>query len=88
LSGAVAEPKMAAMPTPRTANMFDLILNRLTRSLPQATDPAAVRNWFDENSSWHSSSFELARGLEVVELRSALPPVFLDTMPAFRPPGA
>ena len=42
----------------------------------------------DEDSNWHGSSFELARGLEVIEHRDAPPSVFAETRPAFHPAEA
>ena len=78
---------MAAMPTRKTA-MLDLILGRLTRLLPQPTPGASAHAWTNEDYSWHSSSFELARGLEVIEHPGAPGAVFADTMPAFHPPRA
>ena len=79
---------MAGMPTRRTATMLDLILDRLSRFLPQAGSAEAPHPWSNEDSSWHSSSFELARGLEVIEHRGMPHSVFADTMPAFHPPRA
>ncbi|MDP1690576.1 MAG: hypothetical protein Q8L49_01195 [Burkholderiaceae bacterium] len=68
--------------------MLNLIRNGLTRLLPQARAAEAPHPWSNEDSSWHSSSFELARGLEVIEHRGLLPTVFADTMPAFHAPRA
>jgi len=62
--------------------MLNLILNSLTRLLPHASVAEDSPPWSGEDSSWHSSSFELARGLEVIELRDPPPTVFADTMPA------
>ena len=73
---------MVAIPIRRTANMLNLIFNSLTRLLPHAHADETVRAWSNEDSSWHSSSFELARGLEVIEHRGLAPPVFADTMPS------
>jgi hypothetical protein len=42
----------------------------------------------DDDSSWHSSSFELARGLEVIELPGSPPPAVAEIRPAFDPPEA
>lgn len=75
--------------TNRTAaTMLDLIRNSLARFLPQSDAIEASHSWSNEDSSWHSSSFELARGLEVIEYRAAPASVFADTMPAFHPPKA
>jgi hypothetical protein len=76
------------MPIRKTATMLNLILNRLTRLLPQGAVPEPVHAWINEDSNWRSSSFELARGLEVIEHRGGLPAVFADTTPAFHPPKA
>jgi hypothetical protein len=42
----------------------------------------------DDDSSWHGSSFELARGLEVIEHRGMAGTVFADARPALHPPEA
>jgi hypothetical protein len=68
--------------------MLHLILNSLSRLLPQADDSPATHAWLNEDSNWHSSSFELARGLDVIEHRGAQPAGFADTLPAFHPPRA
>ena len=79
---------MTAMPITTAATMLNLILNSLTRLLPQPAPHGARHGWVNEDSNWHSSSFELARGLEVIELRGPPHSVFADTMPAFHPPKA
>ena len=71
-----------------TTTMLDLIRNGLSRLLPRANATEPPHPWSNEDSSWHSSSFELARGLEVIEHRGVPPTVFADTMPAFHPPRA
>ena len=68
--------------------MVHLILNSLSRLLPQSDSGQAAHPWINEDSNWHSSSFELARGLEVIEHRGLPTAVFADTMPAFHPPRA
>jgi len=68
--------------------MLELIRNSLARLLPQTSDVEAPHPWSNEDSSWHSSSFELARGLEVIEHRGASPTLFADTLPGFHPPRA
>jgi hypothetical protein len=68
--------------------MLDLIRIGLSRLLPQARTNESAHPWTNEDSSWHSSSFELARGLEVIEHGGMPPTVFADTMPAFHPPRA
>ncbi len=64
--------------------MLNRILLALHRRWPRAAAQAAVHPWSNEDFSWHSSSFELARGLEVIEHRDAALSVFVDTMPAFQ----
>jgi hypothetical protein len=71
-----------------TATMLDLIRFSLARLLPQPGPIEVPHPWITEDSSWHNSSFELARGLEVIEHRGVPPTVFADTMPAFHPPRA
>jgi len=68
--------------------MLNLILDRLSRLLPRAEAPEAPHAWINEDSNWHSSSFELARGLEVIEHRALPAALFADTLPAFHPPRA
>ena len=69
--------------------MLNLILDRLIRFLPpQADATEAAHAWINEDSSWHNSSFELARGLEVIEHRGPSAMVFADTLPSFHPPRA
>jgi len=68
--------------------MLNLIFDRLSRFLPQADATEPAHAWINEDSNWHSSSFELARGLEVIEHRGLPAALFADTMPAFHPPGA
>ena len=75
---------MMAIPIHHLHAMLNLILTRLTRWLPQNGDNAMPHAWTNEDSSWHHSSFELARGLEVIEYRGAPPTVFADTLPAFQ----
>jgi len=65
--------------------MFKLIRIGFTRVLPEpdATEPRLA--WSNEDSSWHISSFELARGLEVIEHCGVPPAIFVDSAPAFDP---
>jgi hypothetical protein len=64
--------------------MLNMIFNSLTRLLPQASSVDAVQPWTNEDISWHNSSFELARGLDVIEHSDLAPAMFADTMPAFQ----
>ena len=68
--------------TPRA--MLQQILLALNRRWPRTSSPPTVAPWNHEDFSWHSSSFELARGLEVIECRDATGAVFFDTLPAFK----
>ena len=68
--------------------MFNLILNGLTRLLSQPGQPEAPQARASEDHSWHGSSFELARGLEVIEHRGVPPLLFSDTPPMFDSPKA
>jgi len=65
--------------------MFNLLLNSLSRFLPHEDVSEGARAWSNEDTGWHSSSFELAQGLEVIELRD---PLFADTMPSCHLPLA
>ena len=69
--------------------MISHFLTSLSRWVPgepprEGTQPS----FHDDDSSWHSSSFELARGLEVIEHSAAPSMVFADTRPAFFPSEA
>ena len=79
---------MATLPIRHPRTMLNLILDRLAWLLPRSAADVAAHAWTNEDSSWHSSSFELARGLEIIEHRGAPLSVFADTMPAFHPPRA
>jgi hypothetical protein len=68
--------------------MLNLILTSLTRLLPQSSPAPVPHPWINEDSGWHSSSHELARGLEVIEHLAPPPSVFADTLPAFQPARA
>jgi hypothetical protein len=67
--------------------MFSQVLSTLTRLLPR--EPVQDDDHADERfeSSWHTSSYELASGLEVIEIVVDKPPLFADTMPAWYPPS-
>lgn len=64
--------------------MLNRILLALNRRWPRDDTQAPAHPWSNEDVSWYSSSFELARGLEVIEYRDATPAVFADTLPAFQ----
>jgi hypothetical protein len=76
--------KMLARPTRTLLAMLNRILLALNRRWPRDDAQAPAQPWSNEDFSWHSSSFELARGLEVIEYRDATPAVFVDTQPAFQ----
>jgi hypothetical protein len=84
LSGANPGPKIPSTPIPTPAIMFNNILTRLIRMRPQADAGEAVHAWINEDGTWHNSSFELARGLDIIEYRGTAPGVFADTMPSFQ----
>jgi hypothetical protein len=66
-------------------------LEQLLRRLLPPAEPAERRTaWLDSDSSWRSSSFELAQGLQVIEhYADRVPPSlgFPDTLPAFHEPA-
>jgi hypothetical protein len=84
LSGAIRGQKIPNTPIPTPAIMFNNILTRLIRLRPQADADEAVHAWINEDGTWHNSSFELARGLDIIEYRGTPPGVFADTMPSFQ----
>jgi hypothetical protein len=81
-------PKMAVMSTRNTYTMLTAIHNGPNRLEPPAPTRETADTWTYEDCSWHSSSFELARGLEVIEYRGPYPAAFADVWPAFRPARA
>lgn len=71
--------------------MIYTLLNRFHRWRPQPGNESVLHGWTNEDSNWHGSSLDLARGLEVTEVTEATPcfghppfpaVVFLDTLPA------
>lgn len=66
--------------------MLHLIATHINRWLPQTGPLEDAPAWIREDSSWHNSSFELARGLDVFELAGPVTAGFADTLPAFHPP--
>ena len=83
--GAVAEDDGSA--TLNADAMFNRTFFTLRRLLRRETPREAPHSWSYEESHWHGSSFDLARGLEVIEHRGR-PPAFVDTMPILRAPEA
>ena len=72
----------------KTTAMLNLIYNGLARLLPETTPARPDDAWVREASSCYDSSFDLARGLEVIEHRGAAIAVFCDTQPAYHWPRA
>ena len=68
--------------------MINQLISRLSRLLPASGDVETAPVATHEDSNWHSSSFELARGLDVIEHRNSAHAVFADTLPAFHPARA
>jgi hypothetical protein len=77
-----------AMTRINTSRMFSRAVLQLARWMPRSEPPAVRESWAESDASWHSSSFELSRGLVVTEVfdewRAA--PAFADTLPAFHEP--
>jgi hypothetical protein len=61
----------------------------LRRLLPAGEHPERRTAWFDSDSSWRTSSFDLAQGLQVIEhfADRAAAQGFADTLPAFHEPA-
>lgn len=80
---------MVDMRKPKAINMPTSITHRLSRLLPQ-TAPARPDDddRVHEDSSCYNSSFDLARGLEVIEHPGPPGAVLCDTLAAYRWPGA
>lgn len=69
--------------------MINHLLTRLPRWLPDDPPRDDVHaSVHDDDSNWHGSSFELARGLEVIEHRGMPLAAFADARPARHPPEA
>jgi len=64
------------------------MLNPITTGPTRPEPPPPTRETTQaaayQDCSWHSSSFELARGLEVIEYRGPCPAAFADVWPALR----
>lgn len=61
--------------------MFYPFIACLSRLLPQEDPREAAHPWFNPDSNWHGSSFELASGLEVIEL-GVPPAAWAEVQPA------
>lgn len=72
----------------KTTAMLNQIYNGLARLLPETAPARPDDAWVREASSCYDSSFDLARGLEVIEHRGAAISVFSDTQPAYHWPRA
>jgi hypothetical protein len=73
---------MPSMPRPA---FLEQLLSRL---LPPTEHAERRTAWLDSDSSWRASSFELARGLRVIEhYTDRAPATFADTLPAFHEPA-
>jgi hypothetical protein len=68
--------------------MLSQVLSTLNRLVPRDNVREADHAEERIESSWHTSSYELANGLDVIEIVVDKPPVFCDTMPAWYPPPA
>lgn len=69
--------------------MIETLFSRFQRWRPQPDEDALLHAWTHEDSNWHASSLDLARGLDVTEVafagfgdRPRTPTVFHDTLPA------
>jgi hypothetical protein len=67
--------------------MLNHIVQSVTRFLPGNEPMRDTIEWVDSDRSWHSSSYELSHGLNVVELFEPAT-AFPDTLPAFHFPPA
>jgi hypothetical protein len=77
------------MHKPKAMNMLTSITLRLSRLLPQTAPARPDDGDLDhEDRSCYNSSFDLARGLEVIEHRGPPGAAFCDTLPAYRWPRA
>ncbi len=71
--------------------MIQTLFSRFHLGMPQPDDVRVLHGWTNEDSNWHGSSLDLARGLEVTEVsdgirgagdRPRTPAVFRGTLPA------
>ena len=65
-----------------TTTLLNHVVRGFARWLPRAQAQLDEPRWEDTDRSWHNSSFELSKGVDVIE-HSERPPVFPDTLPAF-----
>ena len=64
--------------------MLNQFLASLAHFLPRTPAAPCVLPWINEDSNWHNSSYELSRGLVVIEDPSAQLVGFDETLPAFQ----
>ena len=69
--------------------MFTQVLASLSRLIPRSPEIVVAMPGDEREHGWHTSSWELAQGLEVIEIAAAdgQPPLFADTLPAWYPPA-
>ena len=68
--------------------MLTLIAKQLTRWLPQTEPERDTADDEPRDSGWHQSSWDLAQGVDVIELPAAVvAALFPDTQPAFYDAG-
>ncbi len=72
----------------KMTTMLNLISDGLSRLRPNTAPARPDDDWFYEASSCYDSSFDLARGLDVIEHRGTPGAVFSDTEPAYHGPRA
>lgn len=67
--------------------MLNHIVQSVSRFIPGLEPAREVIEWVDSDRSWHSSSYELSHGLNVIEHFEPAQ-AFPDTLPAFHFPPA
>jgi hypothetical protein len=69
--------------------MFSQVLASLSRLIPRSPQIVVATSDSEHESGWHTSSWELAQGLQVIEITAAddKPSFFADTLPAWYPPA-
>lgn len=69
--------------------MFSQFLASLSRLIARSPQIVVATPDSECERGWHTSSWELAHGLEVIEITAAdgKPPLFADTLPAWYPPA-
>lgn len=72
----------------KVLTMLTLMTDSPNRLRSNAAPARPDDDWVREDSSRYDSSFDLARGLDVIEHRGAPDAIFSDTLPAYRWPRA